>query len=120
MNNLSLVLRLLLSLAFLAAGAQKLIGAEMMVDVYNQIGVGQWFRIVTGLVEVGGAIILWLPAMQFFGAALLGVTMIGAVLAHVLVLGPSALPAIILGVLCLVVMVLHKSQFNTLKETLGR
>lgn len=38
--------------AFLAAGAAKLGGAAPMVQLFDQIGIGQWFRIVTGLVEV--------------------------------------------------------------------
>ena len=54
-------LQILLALVFLAAGGAKLAGVPMMVQVYDLIGVGQWFRIVTGLVEVGGAITLLIP-----------------------------------------------------------
>jgi uncharacterized membrane protein YphA (DoxX/SURF4 family) len=118
MKYASLLLRLLLSLAFLVAGSQKLIGAEMMVAVYDQIGVGQWFRIVTGVFEVGGVILLWVPLMQILGALLLGGTMVGAVLAHILILGPSSVPAIILGLLCVAVVLLHKTQFTMLKAKL--
>lgn len=114
----SLILRVLLSFAFLAAGSQKLIGAEMMVAVYDQIGVGQWFRFVTGIVEIGGVILLWVPAMQILGALLLGGTMVGAVLAHLLILGPSAIPAIILGLLSASVVYLHRNQFVELRAKL--
>ena len=86
MKYASPILRILLSAAFLAAGTQKLIGAEMMVVVYDQIGAGQWFRIVTGIVEVGGAILLWIPSIQILGALLLGATMVGAILADLLIL----------------------------------
>ncbi|MDB3891581.1 DoxX family protein [Alphaproteobacteria bacterium] len=118
MKYASLVIRLLLSFAFLAAGSQKLIGAEMMLAIYDQIGVGQWFRLVTGVVEVGGVILLWVRPMQILGALILGGTMVGAVLAHVLILGPSSMPAIILGLLCAAVVWLHKEQFTMLKAKL--
>lgn len=96
---LLIAIRVLVSAAFLAAGLAKLAGVEMMVGTFEAIGVGQWFRYVTGLIEVGSVILLWVPGLQFIGAALLVCTMIGAVLAHLLLLGPSALPALVLGLL---------------------
>jgi putative oxidoreductase len=96
---LVIAIRVLVSAAFLAAGLAKLAGVEMMVGTFEAIGVGQWFRYVTGLIEVGSVVMLWLPGLQFIGAALLVCTMIGAVLVHLLLLGPSALPAVVLGVL---------------------
>ena len=41
-----------LSLAFLAAGGAKLYGVAMMVGTFDMIGVGQWFRYLTGVIEV--------------------------------------------------------------------
>ena len=114
MKYASPIVRLLLSLAFLAAGSQKLIGAEMMVAIFDQIGVGQWFRLLTGVIEVGGVVLLWLPGRQVLGAGILGATMVGAVLSHLLILGPSALPAIVLGLLCVWVIYLHKEQLDQL------
>jgi putative oxidoreductase len=49
-----------------------------MVQVFEAIGFGQWFRYVTGVVEVGGALLLLVPATGFFGALLLAVTMVFA------------------------------------------
>ncbi|MGI9366222.1 MAG: DoxX family protein, partial [Rhizobiaceae bacterium] len=80
-----LVVKTLLTLAFLAAGLAKLAGAEMMVQTFEAVGIGQWFRYVTGLIEVGSAILLWIPGRQFVGSVLLVCTMIGAVLAHLLI-----------------------------------
>ena len=96
---INLGIKALLTLAFLAAGLAKLSGVEMMVGTFEAIGVGQWFRYVTGAIEVAGAILLWLPGLAGFGAGLLTATMTGAVLAHVFILGPSAVPALVLGVL---------------------
>jgi putative oxidoreductase len=93
------VLRVLLGAAFLAAGGAKLAGAQAMVDVFEKIGVGQWFRIVTGLLEISGGFLLLIPRVTFYGAALLLLVMLGAVTAHLTVLGGSPAPAFILMIL---------------------
>ena len=117
MNYISLGLRAILTLAFVAAGGAKLIGVDMMVSTFDSIGAGQWFRYATGLIEVGGAILLWLPNKQVYGASILGATMVGAVLTHWLVLGPSAVPAIVLGLVCAAVLYLYREQ---IPRALGR
>ncbi|SMY08420.1 DoxX family protein [Flavimaricola marinus] len=117
MTYLSIGLRVLLTLAFVAAGFAKLSGVEMMVATYDAIGVGQWFRYLTGIIEIGGAVLLWLPRRQVLAAGLLGATMVGAVLAHLFILGPSAVPAVILGLISAAVIYLHRDQID---ETLGR
>jgi putative oxidoreductase len=91
--------RILLALAFGAAGIAKLAGAAQMVQVFEAIGFGQWFRAVTGVVEVVGAVLLLVPATGFFGGALLSATMIGAVATHLFMIGGSAVPALVLGLL---------------------
>lgn len=113
MKYLSLGLRILLTAAFVMAGGAKLAGAEMMVQTFDAVGFGQWFRYVTGLIEVSAAIMLWIPAARLIGAALLAVTMVGAVLAHLLILGPSAVPAIVLGIMATAVLYLHRPSAKT-------
>lgn len=103
-------MKALLVAAFVAAGLAKLAGAQMMVETFEKVGVGQWFRYVTGLIEIGAAILLFVPNRQAYGAGLLVCTMIGAILAHLLILGPSAVPALVLGVLCAVVLYAHRDQ----------
>jgi uncharacterized membrane protein YphA (DoxX/SURF4 family) len=93
------VLRVLLGAAFLAAGGAKLSGAPAMVAMFEKIGVGQWFRIVTGVLEVGGAILLLIPRLTFYGAALLLAVMVCAVTVHLTLLGGSPAPALTLLVL---------------------
>lgn len=99
-----LVIRVLLTVAFLAAGLAKLAGAAMMVATFETIGWGQWFRYLTGLIEVGAAVLLWVPGLRALAALALVCTMIGAVIAHLAVLGPSPLPAVVLGVLAAVLL----------------
>ena len=92
-------LRILLALAFGAAGAAKLAGVPQMVQVFDAIGFGQWFRYLTGAVEVVGAVLLLVPATGFFGGLLLAATMVGAVATHVVLIGSNPAPAVVLGAL---------------------
>lgn len=107
-----LAIKCLLTFAFVAAGLAKLAGVEMMVQTFDAVGVGQWFRYVTGAIEIGGAALLWLRGRQVFGAGLLACTMAGAVLAHLFIIGPSAVPALVLGVLSAIVAYNHRGQLN--------
>lgn len=93
------VLRVLLAAAFIAAGGSKLAGAPAMVEMFEKVGVGQWFRIVTGAIEISGAILLLIPRLTFYGAGLLLLVMVGAVTAHLTVLGGNPAPPLILLVL---------------------
>src|SRR6266481_5423264 len=81
---------------FLMAGFSKLSGNAQMVGLFDAIGLGQWFRYVTGSVEVLGAVLLLIPRLSGLGALLLVGTMLGAVATHLFVVGGSPLPAIIL------------------------
>ncbi|MGE3277679.1 MAG: DoxX family protein [Vicinamibacterales bacterium] len=91
------VLQLGLAGMFLMAGSMKLGGDPALVAAFEQIGVGQWFRYVTGAIEVGSALALLHPALAFYGAVLLVPTMVGAVITHLFVIGGS--PAIPAGLL---------------------
>jgi len=110
-------LRILAAAAFLAAGGAKLAGVPMMVGIFDHIGIGQWFRVATGLVEVAGAIALLVPAAVGFGGLLLAVTMGFAVLTHLFVIGGSPVPAIMLLVITATVAWLHRAD---VAATLGR
>lgn len=81
---------------FLMAGFSKLSGDPMMVGMFDAIGLGQWFRYVTGSLEVLGAVLLLIPRLSGLGALLLVGVMLGAVTTHLFVVGGSPLPAIIL------------------------
>lgn len=105
-----LALKILAALAFLAAGLAKLAGAAMMVATFDAIGIGQWFRYVTGMIEVAATIALFVPGLQAIAALLLTITMIGAALTHLLILGPSAVPAVVLGLITATIFWAHRDQ----------
>jgi putative oxidoreductase len=102
--------------AFLAAGSAKLAGAPFMVDLFAQIGLGQWFRVTTGAVEVAGAIALLVPGLASIGALWLGGTMVGAVATHLFVLHTSPAPAIVLGLLNTLVIYLRRDELVALLQ----
>src|SRR5262245_15968116 len=82
----------------------KLAGAPVMVRLFAAIGVAQWFRYITGLIEVVSAPALLVPALAPFGALLLALTMLGAIATHLLIVGGSPAPpgALLLGSLAIV------------------
>lgn len=83
---------------FLFAGGLKLAGVPLMVQEFGIIGLGQWFRYFTGGLEVISAILLLVPSLAFFGALALAATMVGAILAHLFVIGGSpAVPIVLLA-----------------------
>ena len=52
----------LVALAFIGAGGAKLAGTPAMVEAFDKVGLGQWFRYFTGLLEVAAGIGLLIPA----------------------------------------------------------
>jgi putative oxidoreductase len=93
------ILQVLAAVAFFAAGSSKWAGVPAMVALFGKLGLGQWFRYVTGTIEIASAILLLIPRMTFYGAALLTCTMVGALFAHALVVGGNPTPAIVLLVI---------------------
>ena len=81
---------------FLMAGTLKLSGNPMMVQMFGTIGVGQWFRYLTGGIEVIGAVLLLIPSLAAYGGAALAVTMVGAILTHLFIVGGSPVVPILL------------------------
>ena len=98
----------LVALAFLGAGGTKLAGVPAMVEMFNKVGLGQWFRYFTGLLEVAGAIGLLIPRYAFYAAVLLAIVMFGAVIAEVAVIGDSPVPPAVLLVLSGIIAYLRK------------
>ena len=96
LNVILWVLQIGAAAMFLMAGFGKLSGDAMMVKVFDTIGMGQWFRYLTGALEVVGAILLLTPWFSALGALLLVAVMLGAVASHLFILGGSPLMAIVL------------------------
>jgi hypothetical protein len=106
--------------AFFAAGAAKLAGATYMVQLFEQIGVGQWFRYATGLVEVIGAVALIYLGLASLGGLWLGGTVVFAVLTHLFVLHTSPVPAIALGLLNALIVYLRRAELPSLLRVVAK
>jgi putative oxidoreductase len=91
-------MQILSAALFLFSGTLKLSGAPMMVQMFGAIGLGQWFRYFTGGLEVISAVLLLVPSLARFGALALAVTMVGAILTHLFIIGGNpAVPVALLA-----------------------
>jgi putative oxidoreductase len=95
-NAVVWTLQVLAAAVFLFAGTSKLAGVPMMVQMFDVIGIGQWFRYVTGAIEVVGAVLLLVPSLARLGALALAATMVGAILTHLFIVGGNPAAPIVL------------------------
>ncbi|RIX46522.1 DoxX family protein [Paenibacillus nanensis] len=112
MTILSIVLQSLLILYYLFSGSAKVIGAKYWVDIFNTLKLPQWFRIVTGFVQLAGAIVLiigyWAEEAVAWAGIWLGITMLLAVLAHIRVkdqFGKTITPVVFLVIIIMLTMI---------------
>ncbi|WP_273652561.1 DoxX family protein [Cellulomonas fimi] len=110
MTVLLWVARAALALVFLGAGGSKLAGEGAMVDMFADIGAGQWLRLVVGGLEVAGAVGVLVPRVALPAAAGLALLMVGATLTNLLVLGESPVVTLVLGVLAAAVAVVLRRR----------
>lgn len=97
LNILLWCVQAFLAFVFLNASLGKLRGAPEFLELFSVIGVGQWFRYVTGILELTGVALLLVPRTSRIGAALLATGMLGALTAHLLILHVSpAVPVVLL------------------------
>ncbi len=97
-------LTVILAAFFLLAGGGKLGGAPKQVDSFAHWGYAAWFLYVIGAVEAAGAIGLLVPRVAVFSVLLLGATMLGAALTHLVHHEMMAVPVplVILSLLAII------------------
>jgi hypothetical protein len=72
---------------FFFVGKSKFGAQSGWIKTFEQIGFGQWFRYVTGSIQIVGAIAVLVPRIFLLGIAMLACTMLGAMAAWVFLLG---------------------------------
>src|SRR5712692_3169076 len=82
----------------------KPLGSSAMIALFDAVGIGQWFRYVTGSLEVLGALLLIVPGKTAFGAVLLVCVMAGAVVAHLAVLHTAPTAPLVLFALTALIL----------------
>ena len=90
--------------AFIFIGYTKFDGDPRgeWVQIFERIGLGQWFRIATAVIQIaGGTLMIW-PRARTAGAALLASTMVGAIIVDAFVLGS---PLVVVPMMLLFVIV---------------
>ncbi|HZG47838.1 MAG TPA: DoxX family protein [Allosphingosinicella sp.] len=91
--------QVLCAAAFVAAGGAKLAGVPAMLEVFQASGFGQGMRYLVGASEVLFGAALLAPRLASWAAVPLLVIMAGAVFTHLVLIGGSAVPALLLAAL---------------------
>jgi len=113
MTVFSIVLQSLLILYYAFSGSAKVAGANYWVDIFNHLAIPQWFRVITGFVQLVGAAVLvmgyWKEDAIAWGGIWLGVTMLVAVLAHIRVKDSfgKTVPPVVFLVLIVILTVMN-------------
>jgi uncharacterized membrane protein YphA (DoxX/SURF4 family) len=71
---------------FIYIGSTKFGPTSGWIPIFDRIGLGQWFRYLTGTMQIGGGILLLIPQTGLLGATILASTMLGAVVAQLFIL----------------------------------
>jgi putative oxidoreductase len=98
------ILSVLLAAVFATTGIAKLIGFEPIgLQAAAMNGFPQWIRIVVALVEVAGAVLLLVPAVAAFAAAMLAFLMVPAAITQWVSGEPGVLFPVVMLILLLLV-----------------
>ncbi|MFQ6547257.1 DoxX family membrane protein [Aestuariibius sp. 2305UL40-4] len=103
-------LRVTLTALFLYFGLRKLLGGTADIEIYNDLGFGQWPRYVTGSVEVTAALLLWLPGAQAIAGLLLVATMITGLSGLLLFTDRAFWHLIVLGFASAAIVIAYRHQ----------
>ncbi len=113
-------LRFAMIAVFVGGGLMKLAGAEVMVRLFADIGVGQWLRSVVGLMELVGGTLLLVPAWSGLAALGLIVMMIGAAMAELLIIRRPPIAAAVCAVALMIIALGAFDEAGTLPWRRGR
>ncbi len=103
-----MILAGLMAIAFVIAGAAKLLRAKPLVAQFQEFGLPRWSILAVGALEVLGAAALFFNATRFWAALGLIALMLGAIANHLKVRHPisKVVPALLLLILAGTVAIL--------------
>jgi uncharacterized membrane protein YphA (DoxX/SURF4 family) len=102
--------RLAIALVFVSVGSSKF-QDPMWVRLFGQIGLGQWFRYLTGVMQIAGGLLVLIPRTALAGIGLTACTMLGASIAWLTVLhAPWNAP--IPGAMFAILVAIGVAEFN--------
>jgi len=102
--------QILFGLAIAGGGASKLAGDPAMVEMFDDIGAGQWLRLVVGICEVAGGVGLLIPRVRALAALCLLLLLLGASVTNVSVLDTTPVLALAFAAVALAILVLRRHE----------
>lgn len=89
------LLRVLLGIAFLGIGIEKLTGTMGTIPFFDAIGWGQWFRYASGALDTAGALLIFVPRWTSYGALIITCTVgLGTILCFTMALYNPIFPLV--------------------------
>jgi len=89
---------------------------QTWIRMFSRIGLGDWLRYATGIVEVFGAICLLIPRIAALGAITLDCTMVGAGITNYHVIGNSAAARVDFVLIVLLLVIAWQRRAGTLQQ----
>jgi putative oxidoreductase len=102
--------QVLLAVVMISVGLAKLTSVDSMVRMFQEIGIGQWLRVVVGAIEVLAGVLMFSNVYSAMGATLILITMAGAILTHLFIIGGNGIPALVIGLLAALLLALKRSE----------
>jgi len=81
------LLRSIVAVVFVWIGKSKFAAHSQWIAIFDRLGFGQWLRYFTGVLQVGGGLLVLIPRAFPVGIIMLAITMVGAMAAWVFFLG---------------------------------
>lgn len=106
------LLRLAVGFIFVATGLEKFgIGqGQEWIRIFAKIGLGDWFRYLTGSMEVAGGVLLVVPHATTVGVVLLVTCMAGAIVCHLFIFGDPFSSIINIGLILAILAAGNQSK----------
>lgn len=108
------ILRVVLGVAFLFFSSMKLSGNARMVEEFRVVGLGQWFRYATGMLELIGGLAILTPSVSPLGAILLLLVTCGAFVAQVAILHMDWIHCVVIAALLGLTIFLQRANLQRL------
>lgn len=114
------IARIICAAIMLLAALGKFTGGHVDVQIFTELGMEPYGRFIIGLVELGAALLLLSASWAHLGAILAFGVMMGALIAHITVLGFDVLHTLLLSAVLLTaifVMFVRRQQLPLIGET---
>jgi putative oxidoreductase len=111
-----LTLKVILALAILGGAVAKLYGPPSIIEEFNVVGLGQWFRYFTAAIEIVGALLLVVPGTAFSGAVILTLVCVGAFFAQLLALHGDIVHTLVMAAIFIAIAWVERNQSTLLQK----